>query len=772
VAPPAVLVAGARVPRTAAPKRNGSVFLARRNGGAVKAELSRLRDGVAVAPRGGAAEEQDLSRRSIDDGDTQRLSARVRLLEGFISRTHMGDCAQHALQWLAEAGHVARAICLVTQPGEQSMSVVGAHGFAESSLASFVVSVDDWANPLVTALTNREPTLFAAAYTPADRKRRPSTPFGDAAFHAIPLGVSGVSGEAFGLLLIGGASPLHADLRWFTTVFSQRVDQILRMQALIEGDRRQNRERSLLYNIINAVTDPILLTDPEGRLLIANSRALTLFTASEEESEGRRGAVRMNNMLLSSALSSKAIEETGAARRELLLVNPVDGSDLVFELLSTVTDDPRQGSGVVSILRNVTDLRRASEEIEENYRKMRVAEAQARAESDRLNLIIDSVADPIVVTDVTGATSLMNEPAERLFTMQEGASAAEQRWVQANDAHFSSFIAGMLVSADRRRIGEIGLINPKNGEQMPVEAIAGKILSDHGELTAVVTILHDRREALEKAQLYEQLKQASDELERKVQAATADIVQQNELLRRQAIELEQASALKSQFLANMSHEFRTPLNAMLGYTSMLLQGVAGPVDAPVRRQLARVESNGRHLLTIINEILDISRIEAGRMPLQVSKFQIPELVAEVKSELEPMIIRSKLAVNLQIAKDLPALSSDRQKVKQILLNLLSNAIKFTHSGSVTIAAQRHARDRTLSLSVADTGIGIAPSDQERIFEDFRQLDNSPTRLYGGTGLGLSICRRLAQMLDGRITLQSAVGSGSTFTLILPVRGPR
>ena len=127
----------------------------------------------------------------------------------------------------------------------------------------------------------------------------------------------------------------------------------------------------------------------------------------------------MNNMLLSSALSSKAIEETGAARRELLLVNPVDGSDLVFELLSTVTEDPRQGSGVVSILRNVTDLRRASEEIEENYRKMRIAEVQARAESDRLNLIIDSVADPIVVTDAGGATSLMNEPAERLFTIPQ-----------------------------------------------------------------------------------------------------------------------------------------------------------------------------------------------------------------------------------------------------------------------------------------------------------------------------------------------------------------
>jgi signal transduction histidine kinase len=677
------------------------------------------------------------------------------------------------LQWLADELHVTRTICLVRPLLEQAMVAIAAHGLPSTAAATFAVSLDDWGNPLVNAVNNRRPTYFPSAHTSADRRRRPTTPFQDSAFHVIPLSVSGQSEDTFGLLLIDGdVSVTRPEFEWFSTVFNQKLHQILRQQALSEGDRKQGRERTLLYGIINAVTDPILLTDTEGRLLIANARALTLFTASEEESEGRRGAVRMNNMLLSSALSSKAIEETGAARRELLLVNPVDGSDLLFELLSTVTEDPRHGSGVVSILRNVTDLRRASEEIEENYRKLRVAEAQARAESDRLNLIIDSVADPIVVTDAGGATSLMNEPAERLFTLQSKASSLEQRWVQANDAHFSSFIAGMLVSADRRRVGEIGLVDPMTGEAMPVEAIAGKVLSEHGELTAVVTILHDQREAIEKAKLYEQLKQASDELERKIQAATADIAQQNELLRRQAIELEQASALKSQFLANMSHEFRTPLNAMLGYTSMLLQGVAGPVEAPVKRQLHRIESNGRHLLTIINEILDISRIEAGRMPLQVSSFQIADLIAEVRSELEPIILRSKLTVTIMIDKDVRPLRSDRQKLKQILLNLLSNALKFTHQGSITISAKRETSERAVSIAVSDTGIGIAPADQEKIFEDFRQLDNSPTRAYGGTGLGLSICRRLAQMLNGRLTVESQMRKGSMFTLTLPTQGRR
>ncbi len=160
------------------------------------------------------------------------------------------------------------------------------------------------------------------------------------------------------------------------------------------------------------------------------------------------------------------------------------------------------------------------------------------------------------------------------------------------------------------------------------------------------------------------------------------------------------------------------------------------------------------------------------MPLQMTTVKIPELLAEVKSELEPIILRSKLAVTLDLPKDLKAISSDRQKVKQILLNLLSNALKFTHQGGVTISARRNQTDRTIVLSVADTGIGIAPIDQEKIFEDFRQLDTSTTRAYGGTGLGLSICRRLAQMLDGTIEVQSVVGKGSTFTLTLPVQGRR
>jgi signal transduction histidine kinase len=222
----------------------------------------------------------------------------------------------------------------------------------------------------------------------------------------------------------------------------------------------------------------------------------------------------------------------------------------------------------------------------------------------------------------------------------------------------------------------------------------------------------------------------------------------------------------------MSHEFRTPLNAILGYTHMLLNGVSGAVTDPQRKSLTRIDSNSRHLLALINDILDITRIEAGRMPLNLTAFRIPELVDEVMSELEPIIKRSNLAVSSRMHPKLPQLRSDRQKVKQIVLNLLSNALKFTTSGSVTISAAYDAKGRTIAIAVRDTGVGIAIADQIKVFEDFRQLDSSPARGYGGTGLGLSICRRLSQMLGGAIELRSEIDRGSTFTLRLPVRPRR
>ncbi len=699
-------------------------------------------------------------------------AARLELLEYYVEHhDDLARCSQASLDWLARYGGVKRAVCLAVD-GEANLLVgVAGTGVPYDDVELFSWPLSDRYDPLVDVLGSPEPVTFRNSRANGHAARTvPSTPLGNAPFTAVPLRAARDSEEAaVGLLLLKAGGALTGEAQWLVTVLGQKIGQIRGRGSLNEEARKLRRERALFFTIINSVTDPILLTDTEGRLIVANARAEKLFAAGEEESEGRRRAVELNNMLFSAALSRTAVEAPAEAR-ELLLVDPSDGSDLLFELLSSTVEDPREGTGIVSVLRNITDLRRATEQIEENYQKLRVAEAAARAERDRLNLIIDSVADPIIVTDQGGATVLMNAPAEELFTVGADADDGAQRTVQANDAHFSSFISGLLLGEGgpgEIRRGEFGLMNPNSSEAIPVEAIAGKVLTESGELTAVVTILHDRREALERAHLYEQLKVASDELQMRVQSATAELATQNELLRRQAIELEQASRLKSQFLANMSHEFRTPLNAILGYTHMLLQGVAGDLPPNIKRQLQRIDSNGRHLLTIINEILDITRIEAGKMPMQISDFNLNELVPEVMTELDPMIARSRLAVTPRLPADALMLHSDRQKVKQIIVNLLSNALKFTHQGGIDIAVTFDGGSRMATITVSDTGIGISAEHHEKIFEDFRQVDDSPSRQYGGTGLGLAICRRLATALGGRIALRSTLGEGSIFTLTIP-----
>jgi PAS domain S-box-containing protein len=702
-------------------------------------------------------------------------AARVELLEYFLIHSEeAARCAQASLQWLARHAGVRQSVCLAVDAESSALVGLAAFGVTDDA-AMYSWPLSEPRDPLVAALSSRQPVVFRhtrgnghAARTP------PSTPLGACTFTAVPVhGVKEAPDDetAIGLLLLRGTTIASREVGWLAAVLGQKLEQIRRRGSLAEEVRRLRRERALFFTIINSVTDPILLTDTEGRLIVANARAEKLFAATEEESEGRRRAVELNNMLFSAALSRTAVVQPDPEARELLLVDPSDGSDLLFEVLSTTVDDRREGTGIVSVLRNITDLRRATEQIEENYQKLRLAEAASRAERDRLNLIIDSVADPIIVTDSSGSTVLMNAPAEEMFTVSPDAPDSAQRTVQANDAHFSSFISGLLLGETgpgEIRRGEINLVNPQTLRTIPVEAIAGKVLTDSGELTAVVTILHDRTEALERVRLYEQLKLASEELQARVHAATAELAHQNELLRRQAIELEQASRLKSQFLANMSHEFRTPLNAILGYSHMLLQGVAGELEPPVKRQLTRIDSNGRHLLQIINEILDITRIEAGKMPLQLSEFNVNELVPEVVAELDPVISRSKLRVTSRLSPGMPPVRSDRQKIKQIVVNLLSNALKFTHEGGIEIAVGYDALGRLGSIAVRDTGIGIAPENHERVFEDFRQVDDSPSRQYGGTGLGLAICRRLAATLGGRITLTSTVGEGSIFTLMFPV----
>ena len=232
-------------------------------------------------------------------------------------------------------------------------------------------------------------------------------------------------------------------------------------------------------------------------------------------------------------------------------------------------------------------------------------------------------------------------------------------------------------------------------------------------------------------------------------------------------QLEVASKHKSQFLANMSHELRTPMNAVLGYTDLILDNIFGDVPEAIRDTLERVKANGHHLLGLINDVLDLSKIEAGQLTLSLGDYSMGEVVHAVVSAVDSLAAEKKLELKATVPADLPPGRGDERRITQVLLNLAGNAIKFTDEGEVSIRAR--ISDGAFVVSVSDTGPGISEADQQTIFEEFQQADSSSTRKKGGTGLGLSISRRIVELHGGRLWVKSTPGHGSTFSFTLPIR---
>ena len=232
-------------------------------------------------------------------------------------------------------------------------------------------------------------------------------------------------------------------------------------------------------------------------------------------------------------------------------------------------------------------------------------------------------------------------------------------------------------------------------------------------------------------------------------------------------QLEVASKHKSQFLANMSHELRTPMNAVLGYTDLILDNIFGDVPEAIRDTLERVKANGHHLLGLINDVLDLSKIEAGQLTLSLGDYSMGEVVHAVVSALDSLAAEKRLALKATVLADLPPGRGDERRITQVLLNLAGNAIKFTDEGEVSIEAR--ISDGAFVVSVSDTGPGISEADQQTIFDEFQQADSSSTRKKGGTGLGLSISRRIVELHGGRLWVKSTPGDGSTFSFTLPIR---
>jgi PAS domain S-box-containing protein len=548
-----------------------------------------------------------------------------------------------------------------------------------------------------------------------------------------------------------------------------RTHQVERFRRAAE---RLDQQRDLLTTIINSLPDPIVITDAASDIVVQNRRAEHLLQSGESDSEGRRRAVEINNLLFTSYLSRSVIAgpQAQGGARELNLVDPDEGNDLLYEVLAHPLHESTQQGAFVSVLRDVTDLRRAVAELERQLQRGRLAEIDATRERDRLDLILENVADPILVTDDRSNIILMNAQAELLF-QHDGRNGGRPSAaaVRGNDTKFTTFISDFTIGQANARREQMQLTQPSTGAVFPVEVVSGKIMNARGEPLAIVSVVHDLTKQEENERLYEELKRFSSQLEARILAATTDLAEQNARLQWSSRELEKANRLKSEFLASMSHELRTPINAIMGYTALLADRIYGDVNERQSEGLRRIKVSAHHLLALINDILDLAKIEAGKMPMHLAPVPINIVIMEISQQVEPIVRRKALSFVSEVPKELPLMVSDETKIKQILLNLLSNAVKFTHEGGVVVSV--HPEGEHLRVDVKDTGIGIRPEDLEGIWEDFRQVDQSRTREFGGTGLGLSITQKLIRALGGSVRVESVYGAGSTFSVTLPLKVP-
>jgi len=404
-------------------------------------------------------------------------------------------------------------------------------------------------------------------------------------------------------------------------------------------------------------------------------------------------------------------------------------------------------------------------------------EQELAALRTRLEVVVENLKEGLIITDPDASFVHWNPAALRLIGFDDPDEGRERQ------AEFSQLFDvattdGITLPAEqwplaRVRRGEVlndfeVRVRRRGGPGERRLSYSGRCVTlENGACLAFVTMT----DVTQRRRQEQELRDLNVGLEARVETRTRE-------LRDAVLRAESADRIKSAFLATMSHELRTPLNSIIGFTGILLQQLAGPLNDEQRRQLEMVRNSARHLLALVNDVLDISKIEAGQLEVRSETFALPPVLEHLMATLRPQADRKGLSLRLDAAEAPLTMDSDRRRVEQVLLNLLSNAVKFTERGQVTLRADTLADYRrepggpavpALRVLVRDTGIGIAERDLAALFEPFRQVDSGLSRQHEGTGLGLSICQRLCELLQGEIRVVSEVGVGSTFTVILPLR---
>ncbi|HME55307.1 MAG TPA: ATP-binding protein, partial [Candidatus Lokiarchaeia archaeon] len=409
---------------------------------------------------------------------------------------------------------------------------------------------------------------------------------------------------------------------------------------------------------------------------------------------------------------------------------------LYYEISQTpIMDTQGMIVGVAVNMRDVTEVKNARKKIEE----------MARLPLENPNPVLRVSMDGSILYANPGSEGIleswdyMDEGKVPQFVQSEINSAWTSK--KTNKIEISAFDS--VYSFDLVPIPEYKYVNMYGRDITDLKNTQQSLIRLNAELEARV---EERTKSLEDAQ--ERMQNTLNEL-----AIAKD-------------KAEESDKLKSAFLATMSHELRTPLNSIIGFTGILQQEMAGPLNMEQKKQLGMVRDSSTHLLNLINDVLDISKIEAGQMQIMIESFDLRASIAKIIHTIQPQAEKKDLSVEVDIEPGVGPIVSDQNRVDQIILNLLSNAIKFTEKGKVRIECSKI--DDLVLIRVIDTGIGIKKEDVDKLFKPFRQIDNSITRRYEGTGLGLSICKKLVELLGGKIWVESEWGKGSTFSFALPV----